>query len=96
VGITRVADVNEDTVPGPAGPPGVLVVELLRGSSADRGGLEPGDVVIAVDGRAIESAAQLRNELARAAVGSRLKLTVARGRRQLEITVSVEESASGA
>jgi Do/DeqQ family serine protease len=96
VGITRVADVNEDTVPGAGGQTGVLVVELLRGSSADRAGLEPGDVVIAVDGRALESAAQLRNELARAAVGSRLRLTVTRGRRHLEITVSVEESASGA
>jgi serine protease Do len=96
VGITRVADVNEDTVPGSGGQPGVLVVELLRDSSADRAGLEPGDIVIAVEGRAIESAAQLRNELARAVVGSRLKLTVARGRRHLDITVSVEESLSGA
>ena len=96
VGITRVADVNEDTLPGAPERQGVLVVELLRGSAADRAGVAPGDVVMAVEGRPVESAAQLRNELARAAVGSRLRLTVARGRRRLDITVSVEETAPGA
>ena len=70
--------------------------ELLRGSAADRAGVEPGDVVVAIEGRPVESAAQLRNELARAAVGSRLRLTVARGRRRLELTVAVEETHPGA
>ena len=96
VGITRVADANEDTLPGGGEPPGVLIVELLRGSAADRAGVEPGDVVVAIEGRPVESAAQLRNELARAAVGSRLRLTVARGRRRLELTVAVEETHPGA
>jgi Do/DeqQ family serine protease len=96
VGITRVADANEDTLPGAGGAPGVLIVELLRGSAADRAGVEPGDVVVAIEGRPVESAAQLRNELARAAVGSRLRLTVARGRRRLELTVAVEETHPGA
>ena len=96
VGITRVADVGEDTLPGAGEQAGVLVVEMLRNSSADRAGVEPGDVVVAVEGRPVESAAQLRNELARAVVGSRLRLTVARGRRRLEITVAVEEAHPGA
>ena len=96
VGITRVADVGEDTLPGAGEQAGVLVVEMLRNSSADRAGVEPGDVVVAVEGRPVESAAQLRNELARATVGSRLRLTVARGRRRLEITVAVEEAHPGA
>jgi serine protease Do len=96
VGITRVADVGEDTLPGAGHQQGVMVVEMLRNSAADRAGVEPGDVVLAVQGRPVESAAQLRNELARAAVGSRLRLTVARGRRRLEITVPVEEAHPGA
>jgi Do/DeqQ family serine protease len=96
VGITRVADVNEDTLPGAGEQHGVLVVEMLRGSAADRAGMEPGDVVVAVDGRPVESAAQLRNELARAAVGSRLRITVTRDGRRLEITLAVEETHAGA
>ena len=96
VGITRVADANEDTLPGGGDQPGVLIVELRRGSAADRAGVEPGDVVVAIEGRPVEAAAQLRNELARAPVGSHLRLTVARGRRRLELTVAVEESRPGA
>ena len=96
VGITRVADVNEDTLPGAGEQHGVLVVEMLRGSAADRAGMEPGDVVVAVEGRPVESAAQLRNELARAAVGSQLRITVTRDGRRREITLSVEETHAGA
>jgi len=96
VGITRVADVNEDTLPEAPDRRGVIVLELLRGSAADRAGVAPGDVVVAVEGRPVESAAQLRNELARAPVGARLRFTLARGRRRLEVTVSVEETAPGA
>jgi Do/DeqQ family serine protease len=96
VGITRVADVGEDSLPGAGDRAGVLIVELLRNSAADRAGVEPGDVVVAVEGRPVESAAQLRNELARAPVGSHLRLTVTRGSRRLELTVAVEETRPGA
>ena len=67
-------------------------MELLRSSPADRAGIEPGDVVVAVNGRAVEDAAQLRNELARAEVGSELRLTLLRGGRRREVRVSVEEA----
>jgi serine protease Do len=100
VGITRVADVAEDgEVEGPGGDAsgGALVVELLRDSPADRAGLEPGDVVVEVEGRAVENAAQLRNELARAEVGSHLRVTVLReGRRRALRIAVVEAGGSGA
>jgi S1-C subfamily serine protease len=93
-GITRLADASGDTAAalGVSEARGVVIVELLRSSPADRAGIEPGDVVVAVNGRAVEDAAQLRNELARAQVGSELKLTVLRGGRRREIRVSVEEA----
>ncbi len=99
VGITRIADVAEDgQQEGPGGDAsgGALVVELLRDSPADRAGLEPGDVVVEVDGRAVENAAQLRNELARAAVGAQLRVAVLREGRRRVLRVSVEEAGSGA
>ena len=100
VGITRVADVAEDgEQEGPGGDAsgGALVVELLRDSPADRAGLEPGDVVVEVEGRAVENAAQLRNELARAEVGSTLRVTVLReGRRRVLRIPVVEAGGSGA
>jgi serine protease Do len=100
VGITRVADVAEDgEQEGPGGDAsgGALVVELLRDSPADRAGLAPGDVVVEVEGRAVENAAQLRNELARARVGSTLRVTVLReGRRRVLRIPVVEAGGSGA
>jgi len=94
IGITRLADASSDAAAalGASAPRGAVVVELLRASPADRAGVEPGDIVVAVDGRAVEDAAQLRNELARAEVGSALRLTVVRGGRRREIRVPVEEA----
>jgi S1-C subfamily serine protease len=51
---------------------------------------------VEVDGRPVENAAQLRNELARAEVGGTLRLTVQREGRRRTLRVRVEEAASGA
>jgi Do/DeqQ family serine protease len=97
-GIVRIADLDERTAAALRLTPGdgVLVVELLRGSPADRAGLLPGDVITAVDGHRVEAAADLRNELARARAGSVIRLSVTRqGGQKEEIRVSVEEARSG-
>ena len=54
VGITRITEVTPENAAavGVSGD-GVVVLELLRGSPADRAGLEPGDVVVAVDGHPV-------------------------------------------
>jgi len=93
IGITRVTDVNEDTAAalGFRGERGIVIVELIRRSPADRAGVFPGDVIVAVDGREVEDAGQLRNELARAEVGAELRLTLLRQGRRLEVRVPVEE-----
>jgi serine protease Do len=91
-GIRRLADVGAATGFGqPA--PGAVITEMLRRSPAERAGLLPGDVVVAVDGRPVEDAAQLRNELARAPAGSTLRLTVTREGARKEIALAVEEAA---
>jgi Do/DeqQ family serine protease len=94
VGITRITDVTDETAAsfGLKEAGGVVIVELLRRSPADRSGLEPGDVVTAVDGHPIQDAAQLRNELAAAKVGGELRLSVIREGRRREVRVPVEEA----
>jgi len=93
IGITRVSDLNEETAAAlnVRGEQGVVVMELVRRSPADRAGVLPGDVIVAVDGRNVLDAGQLRNELARAEVGSELRLTVLRQGRRTEVRVPVEE-----
>jgi Do/DeqQ family serine protease len=94
VGITRIADATGETARalGVREAQGVVIVELLRGSPADRAGVQPGDVVVAVDGRPLDETAQLRNALAQVEVGSELRLTVLREGRRIEIRIPVEEA----
>jgi Do/DeqQ family serine protease len=93
IGITRVTDVNEDTAAalGLRGVQGIVVMELIRRSPADVAGVLPGDVILAVDGRDVENAGQLRNELAGAEVGAKLRLTLMRQGRKMDVRVTVEE-----
>jgi len=45
---------------------GVLVVRVPRGSPAERAGLAPGDVILSINGRDVESMADLRTAVTRA------------------------------
>jgi len=94
IGVTQIRPLDEDTARalGLKTVEGALLYELLRGSPADRAGLEPGDVVIAVDGEAIPDSARFRRKLAGAEVGSTLRITVVRNGRQREFKVKVEEA----
>jgi serine protease Do len=89
-GITKISDLTEETGGEPG--EGVVIVELLRGSPAHRAGVEPGDIVISVDGHPIGTAAQLRNALAASTVGTDLRFVVHREGRRVELTVRVEEA----
>jgi serine protease Do len=69
---------------------GAVVGRVVPGSPADRAGLRRGDVVIAVGGTPVRSAAQLRTLIGLAAVGSELPLTVERSGAVLRAAVAVE------
>jgi serine protease Do len=57
---------------------GAMIADVRRGSPAEQGGLQKGDVVVAADGAPILSAARLRNKLGLTRVGERVQLTVRR------------------
>ena len=80
---------------------GVFVIEVERGSPAARAGIrparlggdgafEPGDVIVAIDGRPVPRVADLLNALDRAAPGREVTLTVMRDGRRLDIRVVLE------
>ncbi len=99
VGIAGIREVDDDTTATSLGLPpatrGVMVYELLRGSPAERAGLLPGDVVLAIDGRAVASATALRHELGAVQVGDSLRLTVLRDGRRRQFEIPVEETGTG-
>ncbi len=94
VGITNVRDIDAKLARalGMSDTRGAHVWELLRGSPADKAGLEPGDVVIALDGQRILDAAGLRRALAEARVGATLRVTLLRERRRFELSPDVLEA----
>ncbi len=73
---------------------GVVVAEVQKGSGADRAGVQPGDVVISVDGRVTESSAQLRNEIGARRIGDSVRLTLLREGRSKSVTVKIGEPAA--
>lgn len=57
---------------------GALVTEVAKGSNADGIGISPGDVIVSVNGREIESIGAFNDQISRFRVGESLKLGVHR------------------
>ena len=78
----------------PAGPlEGAVIADVVRGSSAELGGLQKGDIVVAADGAPVRTAAGLRNKLGLTPVGKRVGLTVKR--KDIAHNVVVEVAPAG-
>ena len=73
-------------------PRGAVVAQMSRSAAAYEAGIRPGDVVVAVNGTAIEDPAQFLRLLADAPIGSTATIRVLRGARRLEFDVRVERS----
>jgi serine protease Do len=72
---------------------GVLVADVTPGSPAQRAGLQRGDVITAIDGKAVDDSGHFRNIVAGTAPGSRVRLTVVRSGAQQIVEVAVAELA---
>lgn len=69
---------------------GALVSKVLAGSPAEKAGLKPGDVVLAVNGIAVEHPDALGYRLATVGIGGTAKLTVSDGGRQEQLTIALD------
>ncbi len=67
---------------------GVVVDSILPGGPASKSGLQPGDVVTAVDGKTVKTTRQLRDEVAGKKPGRATVLEVVRGKEHLTIRVT--------
>ena len=71
-------------------PEGALVAELRSGMAAERAGLEPGDIVVAVNGAPIVDAGSLDYRLATLRIGETAKVEFLRGTERFTSDVSLE------
>jgi Do/DeqQ family serine protease len=64
---------------------GALVTNVEPGSAAERAGIRAGDLIVAVDGRAIETASELRNRVGLVPVDQRVGIEVIREGRRITV-----------
>ena len=69
---------------------GLLVRAVERGSPADRAGVQPGDLIVAADGAAVEGIDALHAALDAVGAAGTLTLTAVRGTEERELAVSLE------
>jgi serine protease Do len=70
---------------------GVILADVIPSSPAARAGLQPGDIVLAVDGKPMENGRQLTVTLYRHVVGDVVNLDVVRGDQTMKFPVAMAE-----
>ena len=68
---------------------GALISEVLRGGPAERAGVRPGDILVAVNGKAIPDSASMLNLIAGLAPGERAALKILRDRKEISVDVVI-------
>lgn len=71
---------------------GVVITQVAEGSGADEAGLQPGDVVTAVNGQPVNKSSDLRNKVGLSPVGEEIELEIRRNGRQRTLTAQVRET----
>jgi serine protease Do len=69
---------------------GALVVEVSPGRAADKGGVEHGDIVVAIDGDPVEDTRELIDTISAMPPGTEVELTVFRDGKQRKLEVELE------
>ncbi|MGM0983879.1 MAG: Do family serine endopeptidase [Pseudomonadota bacterium] len=72
-------------------PVGVIIAGVVPGGPADQAGLQPGDVLLEVDGQPVLDPRRTMSDIAAVAPGTQLPLTVVRGGERRELTIELGE-----
>src|SRR5262245_16130429 len=70
---------------------GALVSAVSDGSPAEKAGVKRGDVILALDGQAVNDSNQLRNHVSRLKPGTTVDLTILRGGQEKHVSVRLAE-----
>ena len=71
---------------------GAIIVNVTKGSPAERAGLQPGDVLIAIDGKDISRANDVRNHIGLLPVGKKVVFEFFRDGKRQDLTAEVSTS----
>ena len=70
---------------------GALVSQVVEGSAAEKAGIQAGDVITAINGRAVKDAAALRNTIGLLSVGDKVDISLLRDGKPRRVTAVVAE-----
>jgi serine protease Do len=86
-----IAEISDEDVPkyGLKELGGALIRQVAAGQPAEQGGVRPNDVVLSVDGAAVQSPRDLQRIISTTPVGQTVKLQVVREGKETELAVIV-------
>ena len=72
---------------------GAYVSQVSPESAAEKGGLQAGDVIVSINGKAVNSFSELRAKIATLGAGAKVALEVIRDGEDVDISVTLDDSA---
>jgi serine protease Do len=70
---------------------GVLIAEVFKDQPADKAGIKRGDVVLSIDGKAVETSNDLKNTVANIQPGKKVPVVISRAGKEITVTVALNE-----
>jgi serine protease Do len=70
---------------------GALVSGVMKGSPAEKAGIRQGDVILQYNGKTVEDTGQLRNIVSQTPIGTKVKVTLLRQKKEIEVEVVIAE-----
>lgn len=68
---------------------GTIIAGVIRGGPADKAGMKPGDILIAIEGNAVNNTTQMLNLVAQLKPGNKAKITVLRDAKEPTLEVLI-------
>lgn len=68
---------------------GAIVSKVEGNSAADRAGIEPGDIIVSLNGNKVKGSAQIRNIVGLLSIGDKVEVDLLRGAERKEITAII-------
>ena len=70
---------------------GVYVFQIYIGGSADKAGLQRGDVILSVEGKEVNSVSEIRSEVMSKKIGDKVKVTYDRDGKENTVEITLQE-----